>query len=219
MLDLLFPRICCGCDRSPLPDSAWCASCEACFGLMSVPLALPGVRAIYAAAPYDSGAGSAIRRAKYGRDPALMRELGRSFASWMAPVAIGADALVPVPSPWTRRLARGFSSAAVLACALSQVTGLPVRHALKMRRGPRQAGLGRAGRASNLAGRIRASALVPGRVIVVDDVLTSGGTAAAAARELLGGASSDVTIAVLACVLTKSATADPVWDVRNLDRR
>src|SRR5690606_26057064 len=109
------------------------------------------------------------------------------------------DAIVPAPSHWTTRARRGFASAAVLARALSRRTGVPVRHAITSRRGPRQAALEGAARRANLRGRVRSRLPVPGRALLIDDVLTTGATLDACARELLGDATHDVVIAIL-CV-------------------
>jgi predicted amidophosphoribosyltransferase len=209
-LELLFPATCPGCDAPVQGGLPWCGTCREALVLQRVPVQLEGVRAVYAAAAYGTGIGRALRRAKYGRDLGLMRDLGLSFARQLAPVVVGCDALVPVPSPWLRRLGRGFASAAVLAEALSRSTGVPVHDVLTLGVGPKQAGMAASQRASNLRGRLRARGLVPGRVVVIDDVLTSGTTAKAAARELLGGASREVTVAVLANAAQTT--------VRNVDR-
>jgi predicted amidophosphoribosyltransferase len=103
-------------------------------------------------------------------------------------------ALVPVPTPATRRRRRGFDHAARLAAAVAERTGLPVVPCLR-RAGPapRQA---RARRAARLAdGRVRVEVVgpVPAVAVLVDDVLTTGATLAACARKLQGNSALAVS--------------------------
>jgi predicted amidophosphoribosyltransferase len=103
-------------------------------------------------------------------------------------------ALVPVPTPATRRRRRGFDHAARLAAAVAERTGLPVVPCLR-RAGPapRQA---RARRAARLAdGRVRVEVVgpVPAVALLVDDVLTTGATLAACARKLQGNSALAVS--------------------------
>lgn len=148
---------------------------------------------------YDAPLATALRAAKYGADRALTRSLGRALADRLAP-AVPRDAftaVVPAPSPWTRRLLRGFSPAAVLASEVAYTTGIPLVHALSISPGPRQAGLTGADRRRSLVSRVRSRRPVTGRVLLVDDVATTGATAEACARELLGDHASEVWLAVL----------------------
>ena len=128
-VDQLFPVSCAGCDA---PGSAWCVVCAEGVCLTPVDTPIDGIARCFAVAPYDGGVGRALRRAKYGRDRRRMRLLAELFADHAAPLAFGLDWIVPIPSPWTRRLARGFSGAALLADALSRRTGIPLRSALTL---------------------------------------------------------------------------------------
>jgi predicted amidophosphoribosyltransferase len=143
----------------------------------------------------------ALKLAKYGRDRQLMRELADVFALRLGPALDEAkpDCIVPTPSPWTRRLWRGFSPAALMAEALSHRTGVPTVHALRLSPGRMLAGLGATERRRALTGRVRSKRAAPGVVLLVDDIATTGATADACCRELLGDASSEVWLATL-CV-------------------
>lgn len=196
-LEILWPTACAGCD---VPHCGWlCPDCLACFGAQPVDVRLPGIRATLATASYASPVGVALQRAKYGKDRSLMKRLARQFADTLAPCVLGAsfEAIVDVPSPWTRRAVRGFATGALLAAELSARTRIPVRHAIRIRPGPRNAGLNVSGRRRNLVGRIRSKRPVEGRVLLVDDVVTTGATAMACARELLGTASREVWLLTL----------------------
>jgi predicted amidophosphoribosyltransferase len=192
-LDLLLPIRCLGCDA---PGAPWCGACDAELEPFEVP-APEGVARCIAVAEYGGSVGTALRRVKYGRDRHGMIALARRFAAHGAPFAHGHDAIVPAPSPWTRAVWRGFAAAPVLAHALSRASGVPVVEALRIAPGGRQAGLGAGGRATNLAGRMRAVRAVPGRILLIDDVLTTGATAGASAREMLGDAARRVDALVL----------------------
>lgn len=205
MLELLWPTICAGCDRQG--RGRLCVPCLE-QGPPPLEVSIPGVREILAVAPYGSPVGRALQVAKYRPDRPLMLRVADHFATRLEPRirAFGPDAIVPAPSHWRTRTHRGFASAAVLARAISRRSGVPTRHALTSRRGPRQAGLEGAARRANLRGRIRSRSPVPGRVLLVDDVLTTGATLDACARELLGDATHEIVAAVLCVAATPAVT-------------
>jgi ComF family protein len=114
-------------------------------------------------------------------------------AGWPA-----ADAVVPVPTAWTRRWRRGFDHTALLARQVARLLGVPVRHALRRRGSGRQVGRTRAQRLRLTAARFPAVGRVSGRVIVVDDVFTTGGTARACATSLGRAGALEVRVLTLA---------------------
>jgi predicted amidophosphoribosyltransferase len=112
------------------------------------------------------------------------------------------DCVVPIPSPWTRRLWRGFCSGSILGDAIARGLGIPHIQGLKIRPGARQAGLNRQARSTNLQRRLMSHLPAPGRVLLIDDVLTTGSTTHQAAIELLGHASEVVHVTTLCSVVT-----------------
>jgi ComF family protein len=149
-----------------------------------------------AAVSFEDEAAVWLRRFKYpepglfGLDPAaeavaaaLIGEAGRR-APGPAP-----DLIVPVPLHPLRLRRRGFNPAGLLAAALGRRHRLPVDHAAlaRIRDTPSQTRLARSQRAQNVSGAFRAGKrALPGRIWLVDDVVTTGSTLREAARTLRG---------------------------------
>lgn len=88
------------------------------------------------------------------------------------------DIVVPVPMHWTRRLARGTSSADLLARHVARGLGRPSRGLLwRTRATPMQNELPPEARPANVRGAFHATPAVAGkRILLVDDVTTTGST-------------------------------------------
>ncbi len=197
-LDVVLDRRCAGC-RGPGP--ALCRSCSA--GLLGPPRAVgprpapphfPPTRAV---AVYAGPVREALVAFKDHGRWALRGPLGDalvpSVAALLAETShVGAVALVPVPgSPGSARLRDGDHVGELAGRAARRLRRLGVDvgvvHAVVAARRRRdQVGLGRVGRAANVAGSMTASARGRGTapVVLVDDLVTSGATLGEAARAL-----------------------------------
>ena len=171
-----------GCGRAywqPTP-APLCGACELQLGELAIEprwtLAAPFAYAGPLAAP--------LAGLKYGGDLAVARPLARRWARRWSTLDIQRDTLlVPVPTPWRRRLSRGVPHVHLLAWWLKAegVTGdLRCQHALRQQGGPRQVGLRREARLENMRGRFHCAAdpmsLRGEDVVVLDDVVSTGAT-------------------------------------------
>jgi ComF family protein len=196
VLELLFPGACGRCGKGAGRE-ALCPGCR----LELLRLA-PGferaaptpLESWVAAVSFEGEAADWLRRFKYpetglfGLDPAaeavaaaLIREAGRR-AHGRAP-----DLIVPVPLHPLRLRQRGFNPASLLAKALGRDRKLPVDPTalIRVRNTPSQTQLARSQRTHNVAGAFRPRHRpLPGRIWLVDDVVTTGSTLCEAARTL-----------------------------------
>lgn len=200
-MEVIWPSTCAGCGARG--QGRLCAACREAHAVE--PLVLEGVERVVVASWYHEPLGEAVRSAKVRADRALLLAVALAAVPVVVPALRGVDAVVPVPSPWTRRLWRGFAPASVLAGVWAAAAELPVRHALTVAPGARQATRDRSARGANLRGRVRAVQVVEGVVGLVDDVVTTGATALACARELLGTGSTAVRVVAVSAPALRDA--------------
>jgi ComF family protein len=193
-LDVLLPTDCAGCGLPRQRRGVLCSDCleELPLGVWALQYTPDGCDTAVFYGHYDGPAGTMVRRAKYRPDPGIARELGKLVSSSVDEQWPALDAVVPVPQTRAATLSRGFSPVRIVAEALARALDVEVVDALERRTGRQQAGLPRAGRLDNARRAYRATAGVPGRVLLVDDVVTSGATAATCAYELIRAGADEV---------------------------
>ncbi|MEA2333238.1 MAG: hypothetical protein QOH58_3376 [Thermoleophilaceae bacterium] len=177
---LLAPPLCWSCRAPPARGGALCPACRGRLHFLGPePVALSGVR-VWAPVAYDGPARDLVKALKFHAATGVAGPMAALVAA-NAPAGFLAGTLVPVPLHPARQRARAFNQAAVIAGAISERCGLAVSDCLR-RSGPdrRQVGRGRGARLAGPVGAIEPGApAAPGRVLLVDDVVTTGATLAA----------------------------------------
>jgi ComF family protein len=231
MLDLTLPPTCLACRKPVGSVGGLCPVCWRQIGFIERPycerlgtpfpndtggpllspaaiVEPPAFERARAAARYSDVARDLVHLLKYGDRLDLARPLGNWMARAGAELLADADALVPVPLHWMRLWQRRFNQSAMLARAISALSGVPVSDHILARAKATvpQVGLARSERARNVQGAFavpRAARIdVKGRkLVVIDDVLTSGATVSACANVLRRAGASRVDVLVLARVV------------------
>jgi ComF family protein len=225
LLDVLYPKRCVGCGASRWP---FCHRCWESLAVLAAPGCLrcgrpleittltcrdcppPSVAWSRPAFLYAGPIRRSLMRLKFSR----MRSFAEALAPWMlqalarAPPPAwgrvfteGRNAIVMtwVPLGRRRKLERGYDQAEVLAQALSQLTGWPLRRLLlRSSETPPQAKRKASDRKRALRGAFRSVGAPGSKVILVDDVLTTGATAAECAAELLRAGAREVGVVTAA---------------------
>lgn len=146
-----------------------------------------------------------VHALKYEGWRALGTSLGRRMAERAIPPALDVDRCVVVPVPTTsgRRKERGYNQAAVLAEAVGNELGRPMRLPLVRTGASSQVGLHRNERWTNVLGAFAvreggAVELEDRAVLLVDDVLTTGATASSVSAVLAAAGASQISLTTFA---------------------
>ncbi len=186
------------CAHSTGPFGDLRGGCAACRGESL------GFDAALAFGPYDGALRTLCLQLKHEENAWLAPWLGdllvearREAIAQLPPNAW----VVPVPLHWWRELQRGYNQSEALARGLARHLGLPVRKPLRRALAThRLAAMGPTQRCEVMRGafRVRHSAQLSGRtVLLVDDVLTTGATCGAAARALKQAGAARVVAIVI----------------------
>ncbi|MFG6158201.1 ComF family protein [Halomonas sp. 1390] len=192
------PGRCVFCLASLPGEAPWCAACfaglpwnrPACDGCGEPqPLAQAGLRCgrclgrppafDRARVPlrYAAEVAGLVQRFKFDASPRAGSLLLELLMAGLTPDAQAwPEALVAVPLHPRRARARGFDQALWLSRRLARRLGCPLVRAVRLRDTPSQRGLDRGERCTNLRAAFGVPAGLPGRVALVDDVMTTGAT-------------------------------------------
>jgi len=216
LLEVLLPTRCAGCDlpgellcgdcRSALPlierDSA-CPRCGAPFGHItctecwrSEPSFSAGVSAGSLEAPLSRCVALYKDAGERRLGPLLGDLLGEATTEWVGWPSV----VAPIPASRDSVRRRGFDHTAELAVRVGTALGVPTESLLTCAGARDQRALGRTERAVNVAGAfvVMPGAVVPPRVLLVDDVMTTGSTLDAAAALLLAAGAEEVRVGAVA---------------------
>ncbi|MCA9279845.1 MAG: ComF family protein [Phycisphaeraceae bacterium] len=134
-----------------------------------------------------------IHDMKFTRWHALARRLGRMLGETLADrlnaegIPTDHALLVPIPTTFSKRMARGIDHTMQLTHGVSAQTGVQICRLLQRDHRPSQVGLSRTKRAINVKGSMKARTSIPSgcrALVVVDDVMTTGATCSEAVRAL-----------------------------------
>jgi ComF family protein len=223
LLDVVFPRLCPGCNAVLLPaEKGICLRCLATLprtGYHQTPRENPLYDALAAqfAASQPPGWASAwlffesggklqhiLHSLKYENQPQLAYVLGQQYGHELAAgnLVQGPAQLVPIPLHPRKQRERSYNQSEHFAAGLAAVVGLPVNTSLlrRMRYTQSQTGKNKAERQTNVADAFAATQPITTPVVLIDDVVTTGATVSAAAQALLGAGCPRVSVLALAYV-------------------
>lgn len=183
----------------PLSAGTTAVQCDECRR------APPVVRSVRSAGPFEGTLRTAIHAFKDGDRPDAASPLASLLLAPVTRLIAGSSVtapwtVVPVPLHQTRRAARGYDRASLLASHLAR--SLEWSAATRLRRvretNP-QVGLGLKARLANINGAFHVEGPpIPDTVLLVDDVMTTGATLDQAARACLAAGCTDVCAVTLA---------------------
>ncbi|ACD91207.1 MAG: ComF family protein [Chlorobium limicola] len=221
LFHFLFPEVCIVCGKLLMPSEYGC--CSSCMNAFETfpDCTAAGHTLLHSIESHFRGKCSFERaycRYVYHRNSPLQKALhamkyegmfnlgkafGRELGVWIldAVPSESIDCLVPVPLHPLKRIDRSFNQAEKIAEGMAEVFHKPVRSDILVRTvyTATQTGLAISERRKNLEGAFRTPLSdIPGRILLVDDVVTTGSTVVAAASALRNGGAGSISVAALA---------------------
>lgn len=173
------------------------APCAGCLGDLHAAPTLappPGVDDCRALLSYEGTGRELVARLKYRNRRVALPGLAAAAASLVGPGEV--DVVTWAPTTGARRRGRGYDQSQLLARRVAAQLGRPCRRLLARGGGPAQTGRSAAERWRGP--EFAARPPVPGRVLLVDDVVTTGATVAAAAGALRAAGATTIIVLALA---------------------
>lgn len=194
-VDLWIPPRCAVCGAA---DLTVCASCLALLEPADRSAPPAGLDDALALVRYDESSRPLVLALKFHGRRDVAAVVGPALARLLDALRLRATTPTVTWAPTTagHRRSRGYDQAEVLARAVGDSAGLPVRRLLRRSGGPSQTGRSRAERLDGV--EFEVVGRPPTDVVVCDDVLTTGATMTAAASAVRGAGAVRVTGLVLA---------------------
>lgn len=187
---LRVPGPVCGACGHPL-EGGRCAFCDG-----------KGTLTMRAAWVYRGEARMLVRALKYENIAVAAQVLAEGMADAARELRLPPETVITWPAmPASRRLERGIDHGELLATALGERLGLPVKRLLTrsdQMAARTQVGMNSAERRTRLKGAFTCKERLAGPVLLVDDVLTTAATATACAECLLTAGATGVTVVTAA---------------------
>lgn len=211
LADLFYPQWCIACEERA--GDVLCRSCfdamprigDATCGRCGLPTAHEtpvcgecknvdfGFESACAPLRYEGVGKEIVHALKYRGYTRLVEKLAAPLLSETLLGSAPFDAVVPVPLHRSRLRKRGFNQAALLARGIARRINAPASDTLQVvRKTWDQVELSAAERRANVAGAFVTKARTPGRLLLVDDVLTTGATLSTCANTLLRAGAAEV---------------------------
>jgi ComF family protein len=209
-LDLFFPPVCGGCEKT---GSHWCVECQQRVQILNgtvcevcgLPQDKSGIcatcradrprfNALRAWTVFDGPVRNALHKLKYSRNFSMGDALAVQMTDFVKGLNWPIDVLIPIPLGRQRMKERGYNQAGMIAQSLAMNLDIEFAPKALMRRKETrsQVGLSKQERQKNVLGAFQAAGVSEKTVLVLDDVSTTGSTLSSSAEALFSSGAKDV---------------------------